>query len=50
MDDNIFKFSLSSLKIAQDKLRSKPVFIVDKDNYADYESFTLESLKGGYNE
>lgn len=43
---NQFKFSPLSLRLAQSKLKSKPVFKVNKDNYVDYENFILKSLQG----
>jgi len=47
LSNRIYKFSLSSLKKAQSKLRIKPVCTVNKDNYVDYASHVLKSLQGG---
>lgn len=43
--DNIFKFSSTKLKKAQENLREKEVFKVNEENYKDYEKFILNSYE-----
>lgn len=43
--DNIFKFSSTKLKKAQENLREKEVFKVNEENYKDYERFILNSYE-----
>ncbi|MGI6382054.1 MAG: Panacea domain-containing protein [Tissierellaceae bacterium] len=43
--NNIFKFSSTNLKKAQENLRKKEVFKVNEDNYVEYEKFILDSYE-----
>ena len=43
--NNIFKFSPTRLKKAQEELRKKEVFKVNEENYKEYEKFILDSYE-----
>ena len=43
--DNTFKFSSTKLKKAQENIRRKEVFKVNRENYKEYEKFILNSYE-----